>query len=357
MSDKILTVIVPSYNMEKYLPKCLGSLVVAPELMERIEVIVVNDGSKDRTSEIGHEFEQRYVGVFRVVDKANGNYGSCINVGLKLAQGRYVKVLDADDWFDPAQFERYLAFVAKQVSVEPQPDMLFNDFTFVQPDGVQYDLHDYSYVTQEGFSIGDFTFEPGRDLWMHGVAFKTENLRKIGYEQSTGISYTDEEWISQPLTTVRSIAYCPGVLYMYLMGREGQTCGADQYLKCFWMQVQILKKLIRLYEPQRGLLPAANDRYMQRHLWHRCELTYRSCLMNVLPKISDESFRELDELVTAVLPDIGSRLNQLSVRVPHTPLQFKCVQEWRRRNSKRTAKFWLLEKYMNLLSFARRFRK
>ena len=85
MSAKILTVIVPSYNMEKYLPKCLGSLIVASELMERIEVIVVNDGSTDRTSEIAHEFAANYPQTFKVIDKSHGHYGSCINTALPIA--------------------------------------------------------------------------------------------------------------------------------------------------------------------------------------------------------------------------------------------------------------------------------
>ena len=85
MREKILSIIVPSYNMEKYLPKCLGSLVVAPELMERLEVFVVNDGSKDRTSEIAHEFASKWPNTFRVVDKSNGHYG---DVGCPLARVR-----------------------------------------------------------------------------------------------------------------------------------------------------------------------------------------------------------------------------------------------------------------------------
>ena len=63
--DKLLTIIVPSYNMEAYLPKCLGSLVInAKELLQKLDIIVVNDGSKDRPSEIAHEFEKNHPSVF-----------------------------------------------------------------------------------------------------------------------------------------------------------------------------------------------------------------------------------------------------------------------------------------------------
>ena len=86
--DKTLTIIVPSYNMEAYLPKCLGCLVIDDkELLQKLDIIVVNDGSKDRTSEIAHEFESRFPGVFRVIDKTNGHYGSCINAALPHVSG------------------------------------------------------------------------------------------------------------------------------------------------------------------------------------------------------------------------------------------------------------------------------
>ena len=110
---KTLTIIVPSCNMEKYLAKCCESMVVAPELMEHLEVIVVNDGSTDGTSEVAHSFERQYPGTFRVIDKPNGHYGSCVNSGLAEAKGEFVKLLDADDTYDKAEFERLLKFLVE----------------------------------------------------------------------------------------------------------------------------------------------------------------------------------------------------------------------------------------------------
>ena len=94
---KELTVVIPSYNMERYLPKCLESLGLDRlqgedgTLADALEVIVVNDGSTDRTSEVAHAFEGRFPKAVKVVDKANGNYGSCVNVALQCATGRYVR--------------------------------------------------------------------------------------------------------------------------------------------------------------------------------------------------------------------------------------------------------------------------
>ena len=89
--NKILTIIIPTYNMEKYLRRCLDSLIIDEEGMKQLEVLVINDGSKDSSSQIAHEYQDKYPDTFRVIDKENGNYGSCINRGLKEATGKYVK--------------------------------------------------------------------------------------------------------------------------------------------------------------------------------------------------------------------------------------------------------------------------
>lgn len=97
--DKILTVVIPTYNMERYLRYCLDSLCVGRG-SDALEVLVINDGSTDSSSAIAHEYEQKSPGIFRVIDKENGNYGSCVNRGLTEAKGKYIKILDADDSFD-----------------------------------------------------------------------------------------------------------------------------------------------------------------------------------------------------------------------------------------------------------------
>ena len=100
MNNKILTIVIPTYNMQDYLRRCLDSLLVEQERLKKIEVLVVNDGSKDNSSAIAHEYETKYPEAFRVIDNENGNYGSCVNRGLKEAKGKYFRILDADDRFD-----------------------------------------------------------------------------------------------------------------------------------------------------------------------------------------------------------------------------------------------------------------
>ena len=203
-SEKLLTVIVPSYNMEEYLTKCLESLLVPDlALRQRLDVIVVNDGSKDRTSEIGHQFEHNNPGVVRVIDKPNGNYGSCINAALPEAQGRYVKILDADDTFDTPVFSRFLNFVATESS-ELSPDVFVNDFVVVDGDGKEMHRHVFGKDGDTSFSLPYHDYRCGHSMWMHALAYRTALVRAIGYHQTEGISYTDQEWVVIPMMSARS---------------------------------------------------------------------------------------------------------------------------------------------------------
>ena len=85
--EKILTIVIPTYNMQDYLRRCLESLIVPEKQMKQLEVLVINDGSKDNSSAIAHEYQDKYHDTFRVIDKGNGNYGSCVNRGLQEAKG------------------------------------------------------------------------------------------------------------------------------------------------------------------------------------------------------------------------------------------------------------------------------
>lgn len=99
--NKLLSIVVPVYKVEQYIGKCLRSLIGSDEsLLNKLEVIVVNDGTPDRSAEMAKEFEKKYPSIFRVIDKENGGHGSAFNVELSNASGKYIRFLDSDDWLD-----------------------------------------------------------------------------------------------------------------------------------------------------------------------------------------------------------------------------------------------------------------
>ena len=107
--EKILTVVVPAYNIETYVKQCLDSFV-QKEILDDIEVLVINDGSKDRTVELAEAYVRKYPETFRVINKENGGHGSTINRGIKEASGRYFKVVDGDDWVEGEAFVKLVRF-------------------------------------------------------------------------------------------------------------------------------------------------------------------------------------------------------------------------------------------------------
>ena len=223
-SKKILTVVIPTYNMEKYLRRCLDSLIVSDEHMQMLEVLVINDGSKDTSSQIAHEYQDRYPQTFRVVDKENGNYGSCVNRGLDEATGKYFRLLDADDQFNKEGFVKLL-----QVLATTEADMVVTPYThfyeegatkrkpFPKPRWVEF----CKIYKAEDFDYYDKNFK--RLLSMHTTTYKLSILKEVGLRLQTGISYTDTEYVYFPLVAVKTILPLDITLYIYTIGRDGQT--------------------------------------------------------------------------------------------------------------------------------------
>jgi len=237
---KILSLIVPSYNMECYLCRCLDSLITDDEdVMHALDVIVVNDGSKDKTSEIAHRYADKYPDTFRVIDKQNGNYGSCINAGIKEAMGKYVRPLDADDYVA----KENLPAIVRTLG-EVDADVIITDFTEVSDDCEtlrerQFKLLQENQSFEMNESLCHYQFP------MHSLSYRTDLLRNMGYKQTERIYYSDQEWNFLPFRNVKSIYYLPLRLYQYVMGRNGQSVDPAVEQKHMDSNTTVLLNLLR----------------------------------------------------------------------------------------------------------------
>ena len=226
--EKQISIIIPTYNMEAYIGKCLDSLLI-PEF-DQVEVLVVNDGSRDRSSEIAHSYADRYPNSIRVIDKPNGNYGSCINTALPLTTGRYVKILDADDTFDTDAFSRFVRLLPTLTE-----DAIITSYVTVDESGNQikrFDLSEYDINSNQSYSLKSICDKGIQMLaQMHRLTYNTNVFKKFDYHQTEGISYTDNEWAIIPLSYCQSIKFMPICIYHYLLGRSGQTMEDTRILK------------------------------------------------------------------------------------------------------------------------------
>jgi len=294
VNDKILSIVIPAYNMELLLPKCLDSLIIGGidnVVFNQLEVFVINDGSTDRSSEIAHSYQEQYPTIFRVIDKENGNYGSCVNRGLKEANGKYIKILDADDYLETSVLAKVISCL-KTIDV----DLVLTNYQTIDSHG--------DITGSFGFNLPKSTITEAGQLCnlgpymaMHAVIYRTSNLRKIGYQQTEGISYTDQEWIFSPIQTVKTFYYLDENLYMYLVGRDGQTMDIKALAKNMHHNIEVLKRNIAVYNSIDQTLPTY--RYLCGKLYSLAEFVYTQYLfhtdtMDVTPLIAfDKELKNL----------------------------------------------------------------
>jgi len=336
---KFLTIIVPSYNMEAYLPRCVESVVaVNDDLRRLLDVIVVNDGSKDRTSEIAHEFERKHPDVVRVIDKGNGHYGSCINAGLKIAEGEWVKILDADDWFDTAEFERYLErFSTLRLNGEfEEVDLIANDYKKVDLDGELVEDCRWGYACDRAMSFHEFAAVPTIHFPLPSIAYRLSVLREISYRQMERSLYTDLEWVTYPMSKVRKVRYIPESVYRYFVGRNGQSMDPAVAAKNMGMIAAVLGRMFReLKDDGRAEVREYYDKVMLAQL----KLLYESSLL-VRGQRCPEWLKELDVGLKAY----SSKLYAMTdfVATPRR-ISFHYVREFRRGMTRETVKFWFFD--------------
>ena len=124
---KLLSVAITCYNSEGYMAKCIESLLVGGE---DVEIIVVDDGSKDRTAEIADEYAAKYPTIVKAIHKPNGGHGSAVNAGLENATGLFFKVVDSDDWVKEIAYRKILSTLADLAGGDTQLDLLISNFVY-----------------------------------------------------------------------------------------------------------------------------------------------------------------------------------------------------------------------------------
>lgn len=303
---KTLSIIIPTYNMEALLPRCLDSLVAAPKA-QYIDVLVVNDGSKDNSSYIAHQYQDQYPDIVQVIDKPNGNYGSTINAGLLHAKGQYVKVLDSDDWFDTAALD-VLVSRLQQLDV----DMVVTHFSQLGP-GSAKEVIRYNTMGKEPYTYDqvygvDEVLKDGyiRFFLMHALTYRTSLLREIEYKQTEGISYTDTEWATIPVFHAATICFLDLNVYQYNLDREGQTMAPAVLMKSIPQLEKVNDRLVQYYvEHQKNLTQTRAD-WMKQYYENRIRILYKIYLLD-MPRgdFKADDLARLDDKLSTICQQLG----------------------------------------------------
>lgn len=306
--------------MEAYIGKCLDSLLI-PEF-DQVEVLVVNDGSKDRSSKIAHSYADRYPGSIRVIDKSNGNYGSCINTALPLCTGRYVKVLDADDTFVTAEFSKLInalksidddVVITRHIIVTIDGGVLNNDKF---PADIKLDVS--LNIEEAATTIASHYIQ------MHRIAYNRRVFDRIKYHQTEGVSYTDTQWSIVPLVACKTFVCLDIAVYKYLAGRDGQTMEDAQLARHIEHFFIVLNDALKYYIDFNGE-PAAKKLF-RHHLFDRYRYVYFLAL-SYIGQNTMELLKRYDEALKTIAPEIYSDISNVTYQDEVAYKVFKDIRD------------------------------
>ena len=229
--EKIITFCVPSYNSESFLHVALDSLIPGGE---EIEVLVVDDGSKDGTFKVAQEYEAKYPNIFKAVHQENKGHGGAINTALSMASGKFFKVLDSDDKVDEESLHKAIAFLKENGD---KIDLLVMDYVYYHGwDKPTVRIGFRNVLKQNAImepkQIKRFGLQ--QNITLHTAMYKTEVIRASGAKLPEHCSYEDNYMVYAPMFHVRHLAYLHLPFYCYFIGRDGQSMQDDIIRKKYY---------------------------------------------------------------------------------------------------------------------------
>lgn len=213
---KLLSVAIPCYNSANYMSHAIETLLTGGEDME---IIIVNDGSKDDTRMIADDYAKRYPSIIKAVHQENGGHGEAVNTGLKHATGLYYKVVDSDDWVNEEALSTIIALLKQMRDDNLVLDVLFSNYVYENVSLNKQKVMDYktAFPRNKVFTWKQaMYFKQSQFILMHSVIYRTEILRECGLKLPKHTFYVDNIYVYQPLPLVKNMYYLDVDFYRYL---------------------------------------------------------------------------------------------------------------------------------------------
>lgn len=257
---KNLTISIAAYNVENYLEKTLDSLII--DNLDKLEVLIVNDGSKDNTKKIAQKYCKKYPKSFKLIDKKNGGYGSTINAGIKEATGKYFKQLDGDDWYNTDNLNKLVEDIEKIDS-----DVIYTPFiTYYEKDGKE-EINSNSITNNSNENIEiEKIISDSSILFMHNLAYNTKLLKENKISIDEHCFYTDTEYVALPFMCAKTIYILDYPVYMYRVGREGQSVSVSGRKKHWQEHQRVSYTLMDFYKKQAKKMNKNKKEYYEKYL-------------------------------------------------------------------------------------------
>ncbi len=241
---KLLSITIPSYNSQDYMEHCIESLLPGGE---DVEIIIVDDGSTDRTAEIADAYAQKYPTIVKAVHQENGGHGEAVNAGIRNATGLYFKVVDSDDWVDGEAYQQVLDTLRTLSGGSTALDMLISNFVYEKEGAKRKKTMKYAGTLPEGKIFGwneAKHFRKGQYILMHSVIYRTQLLRECGLELPKHTFYVDNLFVYVPLPHVKNMYYLNVDFYRYFIGREDQSVNEKVMISRIDQQIKVNKLMV-----------------------------------------------------------------------------------------------------------------
>lgn len=303
--EKVLTVSIAAYNVEKFLSKTLDSFV-SIEHMEEIEVLIINDGSKDNTLNIAKKYEERYPNTFVAIDKQNGGHGSTINKAINVARGKYLCLVDGDDWVDTEQFYSYV-----QKLKTTNSDLIVNKFNTVDNVSGAVKEHEFSNVV----FFKEYTFDnlPCKEVMgLSAITIRTSILKENNINIDEHCFYVDMEYISYPVPFIETIIFMPFIVYQYRVNQSEQSVSKKSLLSHYDNHLLVNERLFtflrKFFESPKYSL--GRELYLNRVIYSMSLNGYTIRLLKKYGRYEYESIKKFDKLISNTSKNIYKMLEK-----------------------------------------------
>ncbi len=288
---KLLTVAIPCYNSQDYMEHAVESALVGGD---DIEILLIDDGSTDRTGEIADALQKAYPSIIRTIHQENGGHGAAVNTGLANATGLYFKVLDSDDWFDKESLLKILDLLRGFIEDASGVDMLLANYVYEKPSLHKHKVIRYTDVFPQHrvFKWGDVRrFKVSQNILMHSVIYRTRLLHECHLELPKHTFYVDNIFVYNPLPYVKRMYYVDVDLYRYFIGREDQSVNEKVMISRIDQQLKVNRLIIDAYD-----LTKIKDKKLQDYMVKYLAMMMTVSSVFLIKDGSEESLKKREEL-------------------------------------------------------------
>lgn len=263
---KLLSIAIPCYNSEAYMEKCIDSLLVGGE---DVEILVVDDGSSDRTAEIADVYAEKYPTIVKAIHQENGGHGEAVNAGIRNATGLYFKVVDSDDWVNAEAYAQILKTLEELIRDSETVDLLISNFVYEKQGAKRKRVMQYRYClpVNEVFGWNKVHMHKGKYLLMHSMIYRTKLLHDCGLELPKHTFYVDNIFAFEPLVHVKKMYYLDVNFYRYFIGREDQSVNEAVMIKRIDQQLRVNRIMVDVFHRCR-----CNNRHLRKYMLSYLEI-------------------------------------------------------------------------------------